>query len=125
MPFEPQQQEIALAKADRPYWRTHQWKHGEITSIPETWIDRLFPERLRHARIRRRIVEQVEYLVTRNVGDLRSSTDENMRQSIQSFRNTLNAGIQQATQTTRRALRFRPSPSNRGLGDGCPGDFPA
>ena len=43
VPFEPQQQEIALAKADRPYWRTHQWKFAEIGSIPETWIDRLFP----------------------------------------------------------------------------------
>ena len=49
-------------------------------------------------------MEQVEYLVTRNVGDLRSSTDENLRQSIQGFRDTLNAGIQQATQTTCRAL---------------------
>ncbi len=104
VPFEPQQQEITLAKANRPYWRTHQWKFAEIGSIPETWIDRLFPQRLRHARIRRRIMEQVEYLVTRNVGDLRSSTDENLRQSIQGFRDTLNAGIQQATQTTRRAL---------------------
>ena len=104
VPFEPQQEEIALAKAEQPYWRTHKWKFAEIGSIPESWIDRLFPQRLRHARIRRRIMEQVEYLVTRNVGELRWSTLENLKQSVQSFRDALNDGIQQATETTRRAL---------------------
>ena len=64
----------------------------------------MVPQRLRHARIRRRIMEQVEYLVTRNVGDLRWSTLENLKQSVQSFREALGEGIQQAIQTTRRAL---------------------
>ena len=42
-------------------------------------------------------MEQVEYLVTRNVGDLRWSTLENLKQSVQSFRDAMNDGIQQAT----------------------------
>jgi len=103
VPFEPQQQEISLAKADRPYWRTHKWVI-RFGAIPESWIDRLFPQRWRTARIRRRIMEQVEYLVTRNIGDLQWSTVENLKQSVQTFRDTLNEGIQQAIQTTRRAL---------------------
>ena len=49
-------------------------------------------------------MEQVEYLVSRNVGELRWSTLQNLEQSVQGFRDTLNAGIQQAIQTTRRAL---------------------
>ena len=104
VPSEFQHQEIALATAEHPYWRTHKWKFAEIGSIPENWIDRLFPQRLRYARIRRRIMEQVEYLVTRNVGELRWSTLQNLEKSVQSFRDALNDGIQQATETTRRAI---------------------
>ena len=104
VPFEPQEQEIALARAEQPYWRTHKWKFAEIGSIPEGWIDGIVPQRMRHARIRRRIMEQVEYLVTRNIGELQSSTLENLKQSVRGFRDALNDGIQQAIQTTRRAL---------------------
>jgi len=104
VPCEPQQEEIALARAELPYWRTHQWKFTSIGSIPDSWIDRLFPQRFRHARIRRRIMEQVEYLVTRNIGDLRWSTLENLKRSVQGFRDTLTDRIQQAVQTTRCAL---------------------
>ena len=104
VPFEPQQEEIALARAELPYWRTHQWKFTSIGSIPDSWIDRLFPQRFRHARIRRRIMEQVEYLVTRNIGDLRWSTLENLKRSVQGFRDTLTDRIQRAIQTTRCAL---------------------
>ena len=100
MPFEPKQQEITLANAEQPYWRTHKWKFAGLGSIPESWIDRMFPRRLHHARIRRRIMEQVEYLVTRNIGDLRWSTLQNLEKSVQTFRDTLNEGIQQATETT-------------------------
>jgi predicted GTPase len=104
VPFEPGQEEILLVKAERPYWRTHKWEFSGIGSIPKSWIDRLFPQRLRHARVRRRIMEQVEYLVTRNVGELRWSTLENLKQSAQSFRDTLSDGIQQTVETTRRAI---------------------
>ncbi len=104
VPFEPQYEEIALAKAELPYWRTHQWKFTSIGSIPDSWIDQLFPQRWRHARIRRRIMEQVEYLVTRNIGDLRFSTLENLKRSVQSFRDALSNSIERTMQTTRRAL---------------------
>jgi len=103
LPFESQHQEIALARAEQPYWRTHKWVI-RFGSIPETWIDRLVPRRMRHARIHRRITEQVEYLVTRNVGDLQWSTLENLKQSIQSFRDMFNDCLQQAIEATRRAL---------------------
>ncbi len=51
-------------------------------------------------------MEQVEYLVTRNIGYLRWSTQENLKRSVESFRNTLHDNIQQTIQTTRRALDF-------------------
>jgi GTPase SAR1 family protein len=104
VPVEAQQREIALVKAEQPYWRTHKWRLAEIGSIPPSWIDSMLPRRLRHARIRRRIMEQVEYLVTRNVGDLRWSILENLKQSVQGFREMLSDGLQQAIQATRCAL---------------------
>jgi hypothetical protein len=64
----------------------------------------MVPRRLRHARIRRRIAEQVEYLVTRNVGDLQWSILENLKQSVQGFRDLFGDRLQQAIEATRRAL---------------------
>ncbi|HUJ70873.1 MAG TPA: dynamin family protein [Verrucomicrobiae bacterium] len=103
LPFEPPPAEIVLA-IDKPYWRTHQWRFPSLGSIPPSWIDRLLPQRLRHGRIRRRIMEQVDYLVTRNVGDLRSSLVENLEKSVQSFRTALEDRLQRAIQTTRTAI---------------------
>jgi len=104
VPFEPQHEEISLAKAELPYWRTHRWKFTSIGSIPDRWIDRLFPQRWRHTRIRRRIMEQVEYLLVGNVGELQFSTLENLKRSVQDFRDALTGSIERTMQTTRRAL---------------------
>jgi GTP-binding protein EngB required for normal cell division len=104
LPFESRQQEIALVRADKPYWRTHKWTFTSIGSIPPSWIDRMLPQRLRHARIRRRVMEQVEYLATRNVGDLQTSTLENLERTVQSFRDALDACLQEAIQANHRAL---------------------
>ena len=103
LPFEPPPAEITLT-GDKPYWRTRQWVFTSIGSIPPSWIDRLLPQRLRHARIRRRVMAQVDYLVTRNVGDLRSSLVENLEKSVQSFRAALENRLQRAIQTTRTAI---------------------
>lgn len=103
VPFIPPTPQIELTRSQQPYWRTHKWtiKFG---AVPVTWVDRLFPRRFRHARIRRRVMEQVEYLVTRNVGDLQYSARENLRQSVESFRESLNQSLDQSIQATRGAL---------------------
>ena len=106
IPFEPPHEDISLARAELPYWRTHQWRFTSIGSIPDSWIDRLFPQRWRHARIRRRIIEQIDYLVVRNVADLRFSTLENLKRSVQGFRTALTESIERTTQNTRRALEL-------------------
>jgi hypothetical protein len=104
VPFELRQQEIALERANQPYWRTHRWRFPGPGAIPPSWIDRVLPRGLRHARIRRRIMEQVEYLLTRNIGDLQESTLQDLAQSVEHFGKMLNDGLQQAIQTTRRAI---------------------
>ncbi len=104
VPYEPQHREIALAKVEQPCWRVHKWAIQGPGSIPTDWIDRVLPRRLRHSRIRRRLADQVEYLVTRNIGDLRWSTLENLRTSIQDFRDALEDSLRQTIEATRRAL---------------------
>lgn len=106
VPSAPQQQGVSLAKAERPYWRTHQWRFVSIGSIPDSRIDRLLPLRWRKARIRRRVMEQVDYLVDRNVVDLRWSTLENLKRSVGGFRDALNDNIERTVNATRRALDF-------------------
>ncbi|HEX4000994.1 MAG TPA: dynamin family protein [Pirellulales bacterium] len=90
-------------KIDRPFWRTHKWTI-KFAAIPEAWIDRLFPRRLRQSRIRRRIMEQVEYLVTRNIGYLQWSVLEYLDKGVQEFRDALDRRIQGAVEATRGVL---------------------
>jgi GTP-binding protein EngB required for normal cell division len=101
--FEWREPEIALSNVEQPCWRTHKWviKFG---AIPVTWVDVLFPLRLRHSRIRRRVMEQVEYLVTRNMGYLRWSTLENIKRSVEGFRAAVRENLNHAIEATRRAL---------------------
>ena len=49
-------------------------------------------------------MEQVEYLLARNIGDLQESTLQDLGESLEHFGKTLNDGLQQAIQTTRRAI---------------------
>ena len=100
---EPTRQGSVLAKVEQPYWRTHKWEI-RFSAIPKSWIDRIVPLRIRHARIRRRIAEQLHYLVTRNVGELQWSILENLKQSVQGFRDLFNDRLQQAIEATRQAL---------------------
>jgi Kef-type K+ transport system membrane component KefB len=113
--FESRVLDIALTNADQPYWRTHKWEI-KFSAIPVTWIDALFPRRLRYVRLRRRIMDQAEYLVTRNVGNLRWSTLENLKRSVRDFRTALTSNLEHAIEATRGALRQtsprKPSGSN-------------
>ena len=104
MPFEPRQEEIALAKADRPYWRTHQWKYPDIVWIPKT----------RSTEWSRGVCVTPAFAAESwnawstwpraTFGGFRWSTLQNLEPTVQGFRDALNAGIQQATQTTRCAI---------------------
>jgi GTP-binding protein EngB required for normal cell division len=103
VPFEPRQQDIVLAKPEQPYWRTHKWTIS-IGTVPDSWVDRVFPGRLRYARIKRRIMEQLHYLLTRNVSDLKWSILENLKMSMANFRASLDREFQQCIQATRQAI---------------------
>lgn len=103
LPSQPQEQEAAILVADRPYWRTEKWAI-KFASIPEGWVDAILPLRWRHARIRRRIMDQVDYLASRNVGYIRTSLLESLDKSIQDFRDTFNERFDRAVQSIRHAL---------------------
>lgn len=95
--------EIDLPIADRPLWRTHKWTI-KFASIPEYWLDRLFPSRWRHLRIRRRIMQQVEHLIVRNVGYIRWNLLEYVRQGFAESRDRLDSRMKCATENMSRAI---------------------
>jgi GTP-binding protein EngB required for normal cell division len=95
--------DLAVSSSEHPYWRTYKWDI-RFHSIPVTWVDRLCPRRFRQARIRRRLLEQVEYLVTRNAGELEWSIQENLRKTVADFRAALGENLKAAIAATRGAL---------------------
>lgn len=88
---------------DEPYWVTHDWTVA-LQPITETLIDRVVTRRLRRRRILRRIHDQVETLVIRNVESLRWSIHQSLNRAFERFQDELDGRISEAVAATRGAI---------------------
>jgi small GTP-binding protein len=90
--------------AHEPYWVAHRWD-GSLLPIPAGFADWLLPEGMRRARVKRRLIEQVQTLVIQNVENLRWSTLQNMNLTFLHFASRLDEGLEQTIATTCAAIQ--------------------
>lgn len=74
----------AFEWAREPSWATHDWA-ATVRPFPPGWFDRFLPERVRRARLRRRLADRVQSLVARNVESLRWAVFQSIDQSFLRF----------------------------------------
>jgi hypothetical protein len=67
-----------------PYWVSRNWTDS-LSPIAPSAVDRILPARIRLARIQRRINEQIDLLVVRNVENLRWSIYLSLDQALSGF----------------------------------------
>lgn len=67
-----------------PYWVSRNWTDS-LSPIPPRVVDRILPARIRLARIKRRIIEQIDLLVARNVENLRWSIYLSLNEALSGF----------------------------------------
>lgn len=65
-------------------WSTEEYLVS-LTPIPAEWIDAILPRRVRSARVRRRLRHEAEWLVVRNVENLRWACHRSIRASVPEF----------------------------------------
>ncbi len=99
----PESTEIFELVAD-PAWVTHRWP-VTLNPIPPTLTDRLVPEAVRNKRIRKRLFDQVEALVRRNVENLRWTAYQSIDVTFRRFGRILDERLAATIAATQGATR--------------------
>ncbi len=84
VPYHAPDSAAAFAVTRDPYWVSRNWTDSLSPIAPST-VDRILPARIRLARIQRRIKEQIDLLVVRNVENLRWSIYLSLDQALSGF----------------------------------------
>jgi len=87
----------------RPYWITHQWSCS-LSLLPENFIDRLLPVRIRRSRAMHRLQAQIEAIVMQNVENVRWPTLQNLEDTFRRFAGQIEDQYAEAAAATRDAI---------------------
>ena len=105
IPYHAPESEQAFEKNRKPFWVSQESWDCMFNPIPKELIDRLAPQSIRERRIRERMKEHIEYLVTRNVENLRWETLQNLNLSFLKFGNALDKDIKDTIKATHGAIK--------------------
>lgn len=93
----------ALIMSQPPYWVTHQWR-STLSPFSPGLVDKLLPARYRQARVRQRLLAQIDRLVMRNVENLRWATLQSLQQTFRRFGLTLDERLRETIAATHGAI---------------------
>jgi len=95
--------EDILELKHKPFWVTEGWRIN-WSPLPENWIESLLPAKVRMRRLRKRLVEDIDAIISHNVGNLRWATVCNITDSFYSFGLEMDRQIQRAIDSTAGAI---------------------
>jgi GTP-binding protein EngB required for normal cell division len=104
IPYHAPDSTRAFVLSREPYWVTHQWS-ASLSPISPKFVDRLLPLNVRQTRVVKRLLNQVEMLVIRNVENLRWATLQSLDQTFRRFGLTLDERLQDTMAATRGAIQ--------------------
>lgn len=88
----------------RPFWVTHRWD-ANLRLLPENFIDRFLPQKVRRKRLIKRLSDQIQELVTYNVENLRWSLLQGLDEAFRRFRSGLEERLRDTIAATRGAVQ--------------------
>jgi GTP-binding protein EngB required for normal cell division len=104
IPFRaPESSEAFEAKRD-PFWVTT-GRTVELSPIPPGALDRFLPPSLRRRRLRRRLLEEINSVLTRNIENLRWATRQNLEDAFRKFGAELDERLAMSLAATRGAMK--------------------
>jgi hypothetical protein len=98
----PESSEAFEAKRE-PFWVTAA-RTAELNPIPPGAFDRFLPAPLRRARMRKRLLEEIDAVVIRNVENLRWATRQNLEDTFRRFSAELDERLTMSLTATRGAM---------------------
>jgi hypothetical protein len=103
IPAIPQRGADAFEIRREPFWVTQKWDQT-IGSLAASALEKLLPAALRLRRSRKRLTEQVEELVQRNIENLRWATLQNLENAFRQFSGWLDDRLAEAIAATQGAI---------------------
>jgi hypothetical protein len=104
VPYRPSSSDGRLEELHKPYWVTQKW-NTSVSPVPEGFLDGFLPPELRRHRLQKRLEDEVETLVTRNVENIRWATLRNLDDAFRRFASNLDERLREAGAATHEALR--------------------
>ncbi|MBN1690070.1 MAG: dynamin family protein [Dehalococcoidia bacterium] len=95
--------EDILEMKHKPFWVTEGWRVN-WSPLPENWTESLLPGKMRMRRLRKRLVEDIDAIISHNVGNLRWATVCNITDSFYAFGRELDRQIQRTIDSTEGAI---------------------
>lgn len=104
VPYDRSEEREGFEIKRRPYWITHQWSYS-LSLLPENFIDRFLPARIRRSRAMHRLQAQIEAVVMQNVENVRWPTLQNLEDTFRRFAGQIDEQHREAAAATRDAIQ--------------------
>lgn len=110
VPYQTSNDIFSFEMVHQPYWVTHKWS-TTLSPISLNAIDKFLPAKIRHKRIRKKLMEQIDNLVINNIENLRwviyQSIDETFRRFDSMFKEQLSNAISATQGAIYEAMEIR------------------
>jgi ribosome biogenesis GTPase A len=103
IPFHAPESSEAFEAKREPFWVTAA-RTAELNPIPPGAFDRFLPAPMRGGRMRKRLLEEIDAVVIRNVENLRWATRQNLEDTFRRFGAELNERLAMSLAATRGAM---------------------
>jgi len=104
IPFHAPESSEAFEAKQEPFWVTTA-RTTELNPIPAGGFDTFLPAGMRKARMRKRLLQEIDAVVIRNVENLRWATRQNMEDTFRRFGAELDERLTMSLDATRGAMR--------------------
>jgi len=104
IPYQAPETEGIFQMKRQPYWVAHKWP-SSFNPVPLDWLEKFLPAAVQRTRIMKRLEEEVESLVRRNVENLRWATFQNLNATFRQFAAELNEKLKLALAATQGAIQ--------------------
>jgi hypothetical protein len=104
IPFHAPESSEAFEAKREPFWVTAA-RTAELNPIPPGAFDRFLPTPVSRARIRKRLLEEIDAVVIRNVENLRWATRQNLEDTFRRFGAELDEQLAMSLAATRGAMQ--------------------
>jgi ribosome biogenesis GTPase A len=104
IPYRASANDTRLERTHRPYWVTQKW-NTTVSPVPEGFFGRFLLPTAQKRQMQKRLLEEVQTLVTHNAENIRWSTLRNLDETFRNFSTTLDERIRETADATREAMR--------------------